>query len=376
MIAESIGQRELNRCRFGTDDALTRLMGIIRFAPKLGFVLLFALAFVSFHPVAHANPSCDQLFRENKPLTELETLRAVQAYVPRDRYELTKDEVIKIAREVGLSIEETYFELARVAATRSSSPISNFGVGAAGVTASGDVFLGANIEFKRTHLGSTLHAERTVLVLANDAGAKLERLYSTVTPCGGCRQWLNEIEGGSNLQVVSKDRDGVLFSKTLAELLPLDFGPGALGQKGLMDAGQPRNGSLARVPVMISGLNRAEIKALISAVESSYSPYTKAPAGALLQLKDGRFLTGSYIEGAAYESYSPDAVAIAKLKMMGLSSDQVSSVYILATSPLRGSMLIDHEAQARALLPALNDEKFDGASAPITFRSIVLRRRE
>lgn len=346
-----------------------------RVSPKLCFAILLLFTLFSFSPITHATPSCDQLFIESRPRTELETLQVTQALVPHGQYRLSGSEVQKIATKLGLTLDETYFELARVAATRKSTPISNFGVGAAGVTTAGEVFLGANIEFKTASLGSTLHAERTVLLLANDAGAKLERLYSTVTPCGGCRQWLNEIEGGSNLKVISKSQDGVFFTRTLAELLPLDFGPGALGQKGLMDSSETNKSQLARVPVMINGLNRTEVKALVAATEVSYSPYTKSPAGALLRIKGGGFVTGSYIEAAAYESYSPIAVALAKMKMMGVGNDQIEAVYLLM-SPPQDSRIVDHVAQAEILMTAMNDEKFDASQVPLRFRTLVLHPRE
>src|SRR5918992_5381052 len=88
---------------------------------------------------------------------------------------------------------------ARKAAERAYAPYSNFPVGAAVLTESDEVFTGANIENASFPL--TCCAERTAIYGAINAGhttisavAVTAPRVPTVTPCGGCRQVLNEFK--------------------------------------------------------------------------------------------------------------------------------------------------------------------------------------
>lgn len=110
--------------------------------------------------------------------------------------------------------KETASELllaARKAAGRAYAPYSGFCVGAALLTADGKVFLGANVE--NSAYGESICAERAAVVSAVSAGerdfvalAVAAPKGEDTTPCGSCRQVLNEFspealvvtQGGSN----------------------------------------------------------------------------------------------------------------------------------------------------------------------------------
>jgi cytidine deaminase len=135
---------------------------------------------------------------------------------------------------------------ARAAAAGAYAPYSNFHVGAALLFADGTVVTGANVE--NASYGLSLCAETVAVakVLSEGAsgtahGALLAVAVTggapgapgqgaTVTPCGRCRQTLNEIADltASDPEVWCDGEDGVLATK-LSVLLPHAFGPGNLG---------------------------------------------------------------------------------------------------------------------------------------------------
>lgn len=131
---------------------------------------------------------------------------------------------------------------ARVAAGGAYAPYSNFHVGAALLLADGSVVTGANVE--NASYGLSLCAEtvavakilsargqgavEAVAVTGGAPGAPGEG--ATVTPCGRCRQVLNEIAqlGGTDPVIWCDGADGGLELR-LSELLPHAFGPANLG---------------------------------------------------------------------------------------------------------------------------------------------------
>lgn len=250
----------------------------------------------------------------------------------------------QLIQKLRVSKDTFYWAAAQFAAQKGIRPISSFPVGAAGVTPDGSVILGANIEIENTELSKAFHAERAAVYMAHEVGASLVSLYSTVTPCGGCRQWLNETHGSAALKIVSRDNAGNVYSTTLPELLPRDFGPKHLGESGMLD------GNLKRWDVRSA---QALPLDLLRSVERSYAPYSKSPSGAVIILKSGLKVSGSYIEQAAYESYSALAVAVAKLTMMGLFNpadiDQVQVAFLAQNRVINHKGLTEFLAHSDAL---------------------------
>jgi cytidine deaminase len=122
---------------------------------------------------------------------------------------------------------ERALELARENRNRAYAPYSGFTVGAALVTASGEIFSGVNVE--NASYGVGICAERTAAVSAVAAGHREFRAIAiagpetTVTaPCGACRQFLNEFN--PRLAVAYTTPGGVTVT-TLDQLLPDAFGP-------------------------------------------------------------------------------------------------------------------------------------------------------
>ena len=139
---------------------------------------------------------------------------------------------------------EELLRAARTAAAGAYAPYSNFHVGAALLFADGSVVTGANVE--NASYGLSLCAETVavskvlseggrdhlmggLVALAVTGGAPAAAGRGmTVTPCGRCRQVLNEVaQLGATDPVVWCD--GVEAIETrLSELLPHAFGPANL----------------------------------------------------------------------------------------------------------------------------------------------------
>ena len=122
---------------------------------------------------------------------------------------------------------------AREAAERAYVPYSQFPVGAALLTGDGTIVTGCNIE--NASYGLTVCAERVALFTAVAAGHRAVRAVAVAspralgtTPCGACRQVLNEFASrDGDLMVVVEGADGPDVT-TLAALLPRSFGPADL----------------------------------------------------------------------------------------------------------------------------------------------------
>lgn len=124
---------------------------------------------------------------------------------------------------------------ARAAARNSYSPYSRFAVGAALRFADDSVVTGTNIE--NASYGLALCAETIAVGKAMADGVRGGLLTVAVTgpaaepitPCGRCRQVLNELAqlGGTDPEVLCVGADEVRRVR-LSELLPHAFGPASL----------------------------------------------------------------------------------------------------------------------------------------------------
>ncbi len=117
---------------------------------------------------------------------------------------------------------------ARQAAKASYSPYSKFRVGAAILTGSGKVYTGTNVE--NASYGLCNCAERTAIFTAVAAGERAVRAVAVYTPtrtatspCGACRQVINEF--GPEALVISVCDGKGRIETTLDQLLPDAFGP-------------------------------------------------------------------------------------------------------------------------------------------------------
>lgn len=70
---------------------------------------------------------------------------------------------------------------------------------------SGGAYLGVNLEYERVGLAETVHGEQFATILAtlsNESGITTLASAGDGSPCGHCRQWLNEFVNASKLRVI------------------------------------------------------------------------------------------------------------------------------------------------------------------------------
>jgi cytidine deaminase len=121
-------------------------------------------------------------------------------------------------------------QAARDAARNAYAPYSGFPVGAAVLTANGEVVTGANVE--NASSGLTICGERVAIQTAAAKGHReivavavsAPRAAGT-TPCGACRQVMNEFKPSNREMLVILDYFDSSTTVTLSDLLPRSFGP-------------------------------------------------------------------------------------------------------------------------------------------------------
>lgn len=118
---------------------------------------------------------------------------------------------------------------AQAARERAYAPYSKYTVGAALLTASGQVFTGCNVENAVYPLCTC--AERTAVVKAVSEGQREFAAIAIATrnggsPCGACRQVLREF--APRLRVLLVDDASHVREFALEQLLPESFGPESL----------------------------------------------------------------------------------------------------------------------------------------------------
>ncbi len=122
-------------------------------------------------------------------------------------------------------------QAAEKVALKAYAPYSNFRVGAAVLGGSRRVYLGTNVE--NASYGLSICAERVALATAKVNGeekilaiaiacidGKLDQTFSRRSPCGACRQWIEEL---------APDAEILLWGSTkifhLRDFLPYPFQP-------------------------------------------------------------------------------------------------------------------------------------------------------
>lgn len=123
---------------------------------------------------------------------------------------------------------EMVIAAARKALQRAYAPYSNFHVGAAVLTARGEVFTGCNVE--NASYGLTICAERSAIFtavqstaapkLAIRAVAVLNGAGVPCSPCGACRQVIAEF-GPDAIVIFQGQKD--LEDSSITDLLPQSF---------------------------------------------------------------------------------------------------------------------------------------------------------
>ena len=123
-------------------------------------------------------------------------------------------------------VHQPLIRAALEARERAYAKYSNFRVGAALLTADGQIFSGCNVE--NVSYGLTICAERAAVFAAVASGQQtFERLALAIsggaTPCGACRQVLFEFAPNLSILIIDADRLQVVKEVNLRDLLPAAF---------------------------------------------------------------------------------------------------------------------------------------------------------
>jgi len=221
-------------------------------------------------------------------------------------------EVTLIKQHTGLDDNALAFALLPLAAACARPDISHFNVGAIARGVSGNLYFGGNMEFIGATMQQTVHAEQSAITHAWMRGEKaLESITVNYTPCGHCRQFMNELNSGTGLQIHLPDCPPA----TLADYLPNAFGPRDLEIKTLLldeeDHHYPLHGDKV-------------VQSAIAAANRSHAPYSHAPSGIALEMADGTIFAGSYAENAAFNPSLPPLQAA--LNLLSLSGYEYAGI--------------------------------------------------
>ncbi|MFB9134299.1 cytidine deaminase [Vibrio olivae] len=255
---------------------------------------------------------------------------------------LSTEQFAELQTITGLADDELRLALLPLAAALAYTPLSKFNVGALARGTSGKIYFGANIEFDGVQLGQTIHAEQCAISHAWMKGETgIKDVTVNYSPCGHCRQFMNELTTSQTLQIQLPERAPM----SLQEYLPDSFGPGDLGiDAGLMSSVNHELTSQDSDPL---------IQHALSALNRSHAPYTHNLSGVALKLKNGRIFTGAYAENAAFNpSLPPLQVALAQLLIAQQSIDDIEAGALVEMS----SGTISHLACTQSTLEAINPD--------------------
>lgn len=278
-------------------------------------------------------------------------------------------------KELGVAdVPELMVALVPAAQRLARVPISNFPVGAVGLGTSGRIYIGVNMEFPGLPLHHSIHAEQFLITNAAVHGETGIRCIAvSAAPCGHCRQFLQELRGAAEIQIlVTSDGPGSAF-RPLSSFLPRPFGPPDLLHKDHPLLLEPHDNKIAvldddddgeeeaeaagrgRICNGIGGGVEKQLKAAAEkAARAAHAPYSKCPAGFAVVDGKGRVYAGSYEESAAYNpSLGPvQAAVVAYVAAGGAGAGEACGFVAAALVEAEGAA-VSHEGTARIFLAAV-----------------------
>ncbi|WP_028863297.1 cytidine deaminase [Psychromonas aquimarina] len=290
---------------------------------------------------------------QQKLLTALERLpEPLQSHVfpiiSRDNFGgvIKAEEVELLQQNSALEMSELLLSLLPLAAVYSVAPISDFNVGAIARGTSGNLYFGANYEFTNQALFNSIHAEQAAInnVFSHQESGIVD-VTVTASPCGHCRQFMNELNCADKL-TVNLAASG---NKLLSTLLPDSFGPIDLGITSPLLAAEPASLELQQAD------DTELAQAALDAANSSYAPYSHCHAGIALQTKNGVIISGRYIENAAFNpSLSPLQSALINLNLAGFALSDITNVILVEKADTKMS----HAQATQTLLADISIDSY------------------
>ncbi len=252
-------------------------------------------------------------------------------------------DVAQLKQQTKLDDDALALELLPLAASCAVATVSNFNVGAVARGVSGYWYFGANMEFLHAPLQQTVHAEQSAITHAWLRGEEqLDAITVNYTPCGHCRQFMNELNSGTAIRISLPGR----AVSTLGDYLPDAFGPADLNISERLLT--PVNHGFV---VQGDALHQAAI----SAANRSHAPYSHSYSGVALRSQSGKIFTGCYAENAAFNPSLPPLQAA--LILMNMSNEALDSVQQAVLAECPDSSLSQRDA-TKSTLSALSCEDF------------------
>lgn len=252
--------------------------------------------------------------------------------------------------------------------------MSGYQVGAAALGSSGCLYLGFNLELRGRLFQHTVHAEQSAIYLAADAGEdRLTKLATSATPCGHCRQFMQELPFPEDLQIICPEQE----TKSLKELLPLPFGPQHLELQGHLL--QPPHHDL-KIWASSSetddwglgddvGLSQLADAALIAA-RRSYAPFG-APSGMAVRVGSenrDQIISGFAVQSVAHNpgmtTAGPLQGMLVKLTASGYDWNSISEAVLVETVTDQGYPVHDYEHHVQHVLKVLAPNVFGQDGRP------------
>lgn len=233
--------------------------------------------------------------------------------------QLPKQKVDDFCQKFKLSTIELSLQCLPIATCYGLTPISHFNVGAVAIGESGTFYFGANQEYNNVAIAQSVHAEQSAVSHAWHSGEKsLTDIVVNYTPCGHCRQFLNELNIASKLKIhLPHSQNNLLHS-----YLPDSFGPKDLDVSELLFDDQNHQFTLENEDKLV--------QAILNETNQSHAPYSKAYCAVGLELENDVIITGRYIENAAFNpSFPPLQSALNYRRLTGLSDVKINKVVMV-----------------------------------------------
>jgi len=248
-------------------------------------------------------------------------LDVLNKIIPNNKFILSKVEISSIKKRLKINTDELLLELIHVAKRKARASISNYSVGAVGLTRSGKIIFGNNLEFKGVPINQSVHAEQFLAVLTLIENEQLYKIAISAEPCGHCRQFLNEIPGAAKkLKILIPGKT----PRYLGELLPASFGPSNLNVKDSIY-------SVRDNKLQLDGKTKDKlVLAALKSANMAYAPYSHSYSGVAIKTKEGNIYSGFYVENVAFNpSVQPITAAIIKLVSEGVEYNEITEVILV-----------------------------------------------
>lgn len=303
-----------------------------------------------------------------------------------DRFHIPATEVQSILDDQQITRAQLLHCLVTPSSALARPPISNFHVGAVGITPAGDIYIGVNVEFPCAPLSNSIHAEQFLIANLRQHGeAALQMVAVNAAPCGHCRQFFSELACADTVKFLfpapaAHGSERHPKEHTLEELLPQRFRPeDLLGANPPPLLLRPQRARLAFTAAARSTLQRRATDAIFAAAAhtaldeacESYAPYSRCPAGIAVITDSGGVYSGAYLESAAFNPSLP-ALQVALVDAVIHHIRDYTAVVEVVVAELPGRH-VEHAPGARFLLSSIAPkavvtelavELLDAAAAP------------